>query len=500
VRDHRREKVAVGTPYGSYEPHFVQSWTHLLAWDANHYGRIVGGGASIALGTTNVAHGRNQITRTFWEDTDADWLWWIDTDMQFAPDTLDRMIEAADPTDRPILGALCFSFNQGESQEIIPTLYGLVDGPEGQPVPARAFSLPEPDGVHHVWATGTGCLLVHRRVVDAVFHHRPDPEGQAWGETSWPWFKFSDWTVENLPDVMGEDLTFCARANAAGFPVHVDTRIEVGHVKPVVIDRRSYEAAQGIDRANTYVVVPMKDRRDLTERLLRDLHGQGGYDRIFVYDNGSNKTTRNWLSTLNPDWRVSVVDADGWNLHRMWNDGIARAVAAGGGKANVAVLNNDLHIGPNFLPGLAEALRSNPRLWAVCANYDGREADQPLVLTDQICAGRYDGTGGFAGFAFMLRGEAIGHTIPPFSEDLDWFFGDNELLLHIKQAGGVAAIVTGTTVEHVDGGGQTTTKGGNATHGADWLDTLSPRMRNAYEHDEAVFRKHWSADPLEDAA
>ena len=485
MRDHRREKVAVGTPYGSYEPHFVQSWTHLLAWDANHYGRIVGGGASIALGTTNVAHGRNQITRTFWEDTDADWLWWIDTDMQFAPDTLDRMIEAADPTDRPILGALCFSFNQGESQEIIPTLYGLVDGPEGQPVPARAFSLPEPDGVHHVWATGTGCLLVHRRVVDAVFHHRPDPEGQAWGETSWPWFKFSDWTVENLPDVMGEDLTFCARANAAGFPVHVDTRIEVGHVKPVVIDRRSYEAAQGIDRANTYVVVPMKDRRDLTERLLRDLHGQGGYDRIFVYDNGSNKTTRNWLSTLNPDWRVSVVDADGWNLHRMWNDGIARAVAAGGGKANVAVLNNDLHIGPNFLPGLATALRSDPRLLAVCPRYDDREIEGPLQLVTGTAGGRTDGTGGLAGFAFMVRGETIGKVLPPFDEEYEWWYGDTDFALEVQARGGLMAMVADVAVEHIGGGSQTAGDGKGKRY--------TPEFAEAIKRDEARFRAKWAA-------
>jgi hypothetical protein len=36
---------------------------------------------------------------------------------------------------------------------------------------------------------------------------------------------------------MGEDLTFCMRAAAAGLPIHVHTGIQVGHVKTTVLGK-----------------------------------------------------------------------------------------------------------------------------------------------------------------------------------------------------------------------------------------------------------------------
>ena len=40
---------------------------------------------------------------------------------------------------------------------------------------------------------------------------------------------------------VGEDLTFCVRVKNAGFPIFVDCRIQVGHVKPVILDLDYYE-------------------------------------------------------------------------------------------------------------------------------------------------------------------------------------------------------------------------------------------------------------------
>ena len=51
---------------------------------------------------------RNTVVAAFLDGTDDDWFWWLDDDMGFAPDTLDRLRLAADPVERPIVGALCF--------------------------------------------------------------------------------------------------------------------------------------------------------------------------------------------------------------------------------------------------------------------------------------------------------------------------------------------------------------------------------------------------------
>ncbi len=92
----------------------------------------------------------------------------------------------------------------------------------------------------------------------------------------------------------------------------------------------------------------------------------------------------------------------------------------------------------------------------MCPNYDGRPGEGLEPVAD-ICAGRYDGTGGFAGFAFMVRAE-----VPyRFPAGLRWWYGDNHMLDAIGQGGSFAAICHTATVEHLDGGSQT---------GGTWVD------------------------------
>lgn len=477
------DSVVIAWPYGQHEAKFVQSLVHLLAYDYHRGGHILDGGGQIMLGTTNVAHGRNQIVRNFLDHYEADWLWFVDTDMAFPPDTLERMLASADADTRPILGALCFSVLRGDEQEIVPTLYTLTGDP---PVPARSMGLPE-SGIHQYAATGTGCLLVHRRVFEAVEKAKPHPDAPAWGETPWPWFKWSEWNPAGQPDVMGEDLTFCFRAGAAGFPIHVDTRIEVGHVKPQTVGLDTYRAQfAALPAARPrFVVVPMKDRRDLTESLLRQLAEQGECDRVFLYDNGSNRQTKNWLSTLPDEWRTTVVDADGWGIHRMWNDGIRRALVESPA-CDIAILNNDLELGPAFLSGLAAALASDGRLLAVCPNYDGRKGTgvQPLA---GISAGREDGTGGLSGFAFMVRGEMFAAGFPLFDEAMAWYCGDLDLVFTIEKFGGWYGMVTGTSVTHIGGGSQTASAGTGKRLGSDELQAQAAA-------DEAYFCEKWGVE------
>lgn len=201
---------------GTVEHDFCRSLTNTIQAEPE---RIVG---QIPLKSgPNLSAPRNQIARTFLANT-AEWLWMVDSDMTFPPDTLARLLDAADPVDAPIVGGLCFG--QRGPDEIFPTMFVREDGES-----YRVDEYP-PDTLLDVAATGTGCLLVHRDVLEKLQANYREP---------FPWFAE---TVNEHGGVESEDVTFCFRARDQGFPVKVHTGIPVGHVKPQVINEAVYQA------------------------------------------------------------------------------------------------------------------------------------------------------------------------------------------------------------------------------------------------------------------
>jgi len=171
----------------------------------------------------NISTARNLIVDEFLRMQRAPWLLMCDTDMVFAGDALDRLVAAADPAERPLLGALCFSPAAGE---VRPTMYELVEKDGGALGFMQLESWPD-DTCVRVTATGTGFLLMHRGVLEVVRDHG--------GDRSAPWFR--ETAVGSPLALMGEDMTFCLRAGAAGVPVHVHTGVQVGHMKPSMLGK-----------------------------------------------------------------------------------------------------------------------------------------------------------------------------------------------------------------------------------------------------------------------
>ncbi len=173
----------------------------------------------------NISTARNKLVDDFLSRQRAPWLLMCDTDMVFAPDALTRLIAAASAGDAPVVGALCFSQNDGAADPY-PVMYELVREP-GKPLAfARLASWPE-DSLVRVSATGAAFLLCHRDALDAI-RASTDPAA--------PWFR--ETAIPGAPlALMGEDMTFCLRAGAAGVPVHVHTGVQVGHIKPVMLGK-----------------------------------------------------------------------------------------------------------------------------------------------------------------------------------------------------------------------------------------------------------------------
>jgi hypothetical protein len=131
-----------------------------------------GGYVAWKSGTDGLADARNKVVKAFLKEHQADWLFWIDTDMGFAPDTIDRLFEAADPVERPLVGGLCFTQREETSDGMggwrclaSPTVFDwrvLDDGQMGFTV---RWNYP-PDALTQVAGTGAACVLIHRGVFE----------------------------------------------------------------------------------------------------------------------------------------------------------------------------------------------------------------------------------------------------------------------------------------------------------------------------------------------
>ena len=187
--------------------------------------------------TGKLAQARNLATRRFLGETDEEWLWFVDTDMGFAPDTVDRLIKSADPASRPVVGGLCFTLVEqacdgmgGLRFHVVPTIYMVGERPDGHESFGFFGDYPR-DAVMQVAGTGPACLLIHRGVLEKVRAEH--------GERWW------DHVADGQGGVLGEDLSFCTRLHAAGVPIHVDTGVGTTHHKQVWIGEDDFGHPDG---------------------------------------------------------------------------------------------------------------------------------------------------------------------------------------------------------------------------------------------------------------
>lgn len=460
------ETLALGYVHpGHVDAHFMQSVVNTLATDSHRTPpRILRGGAVIAVGSgPRIAEARNQVVESFLKGSQADWLLMIDTDMVFAVEAVDKIMEAADPETRPIIGGLCFG--GGRSGVMFPTMYRLRKAEPNQSPVEVIEDYPE-DALCEVDATGAAFLLIHRGVLENM--------GKVYEGSPYPWFL--EGSVYKGTK-FGEDWAFCMRAKEAGYPIYVHTGCKIGHVKPQVLDEDAWLAfkakkeivgeagvAQAFKekimghaepkKAPTYVIIPQKGKVHMTTRLMGQLAQQGDVSGIYVFDNGSSQPDLKATRVSAERCGAEVIDAAGKTIHQMWNEGVARIMKdVPVGPVNIAVLNNDLRIGPHFLLRQAVALRADKDLVAVCPNYDERKGSGVQYVQGT------KGMGGMSGFAFMFKGEVYRHSVsegkPVFDEGFRWWYGDDDFALEIHDSGKFVGLVYGATVEHLDGGSQT---------------------------------------------
>jgi hypothetical protein len=172
---------------------------------------------------------RNRVVKQFLDGTKSDWLLLIDSDEQLSLEAFDKLLETAHDKERPVVAGLVFAG------------FGIEGAPYPKPVPAIFQDAPEgflplykydKDSVFEIDAAGTGCLLIHRSVLEKMRETADANQG-----TDWCWF----WDGPVDGNWIGEDLLFCRRIKALGFPIYVNTGAILPHQKSYWLDERHHQ-------------------------------------------------------------------------------------------------------------------------------------------------------------------------------------------------------------------------------------------------------------------
>lgn len=172
---------------------------------------------------------RNRVVKQFLDGTKSDWLLLIDSDEQLTLEAFDKLLETAHDKERPVVAGLVFAG------------FGVEGAAYPKPVPAIFQDAPEgflplynydKNSVFEIDAAGTGCLLIHRSVLEKMRETADPNQG-----TDWCWF----WDGPVDGNWIGEDLLFCRRVKALGFPIYVNTGAILPHQKSYWLDERHHQ-------------------------------------------------------------------------------------------------------------------------------------------------------------------------------------------------------------------------------------------------------------------
>ena len=161
---------------------------------------------------------RNQLTKYVLDKGCYDFVLWLDSDMTFKPDLLDRLMEDIDG--RQAVTGLCF----GRRPPFKPCIYKKLDveqtatpsGPMLMPTCENWFDYPR-DQIFEVQACGFACVLMRTEVLEKMLVYGV------------PFFPVGG---------LGEDLTFCWRARKQGITFHCDSRLKIGHIMRISVDEK----------------------------------------------------------------------------------------------------------------------------------------------------------------------------------------------------------------------------------------------------------------------
>lgn len=163
-----------------------------------------------------VYNSRNQLAQQAIK-MGADYVMWFDSDMQFEPNTLIRMMDILQKNHLDILSGIYFR----RVPPFSPVLFDVLNVDDAGHCNHHNMDY-VPEGLFEVEGIGFGCVLMTIDVLLEVIAKYKDafsPIGR-----------------------VGEDLSFCIRAKKCGYKIFADSSIQLGHCSHNIVNQEFFEA------------------------------------------------------------------------------------------------------------------------------------------------------------------------------------------------------------------------------------------------------------------
>jgi hypothetical protein len=180
-------------------------------------GGISAGGCLVEDNREAIAQGFLNYKSPMRFGEEPNWLVCLDTDIKFDPEIIYGLLDAADPVERPIVTALYFTTISDNF-----TACWMRKNPADNDYVTYLSVDP---GLNRINACGLGCAIIHRSVLEKIKAKYENTDSFTWFGRNRVQLLKSGWTR------LGEDVTFCARAESVGATIWGHSDLRVGHFK-----------------------------------------------------------------------------------------------------------------------------------------------------------------------------------------------------------------------------------------------------------------------------
>ena len=174
-----------------------------------------------------IARQRQNVINHWLDDTDFEWMLWLDSDIVLSNEVLYKLWSNAHAVDRPVVSGVYFISKENEQSLMTPypAVFNWVEGTDYQI--SYVHPLPAGDNLIKAGCAGFGLLLMHRSVIEKMRKKHG----------TIPFFNETGIGGEFI----SEDINFFRLMRDADIPLHVHTGATVKHMKRFAFDLEFYK-------------------------------------------------------------------------------------------------------------------------------------------------------------------------------------------------------------------------------------------------------------------
>lgn len=169
---------------------------------------------------------QRQLAFDSWmNQTDADWILWIDSDIEINNEIIKELFETANKDTYPVVSGLYFTMGGYDKDGLLVPKPCFNMSNEGNVLMKRVPDYTVYDKMLEVNTVGMGLFIMHRSVGQKLL----DDNGY---EHMFAEIHYND----DHSNLMGEDAVFCAYIRKSGFPIYINTNVIPVHHKLIKLD------------------------------------------------------------------------------------------------------------------------------------------------------------------------------------------------------------------------------------------------------------------------